>query len=175
MINMRTFKDTAGKVWAYSDKDLISIGRKNLPQKFQTDEKGDLIYNIIKSNQSVLDENKKRVMKVVETKTAIKIEQKDEDCTSRALEILTQEGKTEFSYTDEEIAAAKFEQDKNILIGQAETLLSANDYRQLKALSGLYSDAKKQAVFDYAENLRLVIREARKGNLLPLPTFEDAK
>lgn len=72
-------------------------------------------------------------------------------------------------FTDKELAEQKSEQDKQELIAQAQQLLSGNDYRQTKALLGLYTDEKKQSVLNYMESLREVIRQAREGVLIELP------
>ncbi len=73
-------------------------------------------------------------------------------------------------YTHEELAQKEFEQAKIVLITKAQSLLNKNDYRQTKAIGCMYSDEKKQAVLDYMEALREVIRQAELGNLTELPT-----
>jgi DNA polymerase elongation subunit (family B) len=67
-------------------------------------------------------------------------------------------------------AERKAERDKQELIAQSQQLLAANDYRQTKALLGLYTDEKKESVLNYMESLREVIRQAREGILTELPT-----
>lgn len=74
-------------------------------------------------------------------------------------------------FTKDELAAQKAEQAKNELMAEAQKLLDANDYRQTKAIGGMYSNDKKQAVLEYMEALREVIRQAQHGNLTSLPTL----
>lgn len=78
-------------------------------------------------------------------------------------------------FTKDELAAQKADQAKNELIAEAQKLLDANDYRQTKAIGGMYSDDKKQAVLEYMESLREVIRQAENGVLTELPEFNYKK
>ncbi len=73
-------------------------------------------------------------------------------------------------FTVDELAAQQAEQAKNELMSQAQQLLNDNDYRQTKAIGGMYSKEKKKAVLDYMEALREVYRQAELGNLTELPT-----
>ena len=72
--------------------------------------------------------------------------------------------------TTEELAAQEIEKTKVALIAQAQKLLSDNDYRQIKATLNLYTPEKAQAVFNYTQALREVIKHARNGILTDLPT-----
>lgn len=73
-------------------------------------------------------------------------------------------------FTTEELAAQEIEKTKVALIAQAQKLLSDNDYRQIKATLNLYTPEKAQAVFNYTQALREVIKQARNGILTDLPT-----
>lgn len=75
-------------------------------------------------------------------------------------------------YTADELSAQKTEQAKNELMAEAQRLLNDNDYKQTKAIGGMYSDNKKETVLNYMEALREVYRQAENGVLTELPTLE---
>jgi hypothetical protein len=75
-------------------------------------------------------------------------------------------------FTAEELAAQQADQAKNELMAEAQRLLDDNDYRQTKAIGGMYSDNKKETVLNYMEALREVYRQAENGVLTELPTLE---
>lgn len=77
---------------------------------------------------------------------------------------------TPFSCTSEELASQKLEQDKQTLIGQAQQLLNASDYRATVDKMESYTSEKQLAVKEYREALRELIRQAREGVLTELPT-----
>jgi hypothetical protein len=77
---------------------------------------------------------------------------------------------TPFSYTSKELAAQKLEQDKQLLMGQAQQLLNNSDYRVTVDKMESYTPEKQTAVKEYREALREVIRQAKEGVLTELPT-----
>lgn len=127
------------------------------------DNNGKLIFDIIE--ETSLPENAFIITakQHEEYLTALNSQLKDVILINRKIEIVDK-------FTDDELREQKLEQDKQTLITQAQQLLSNNDYRQTKALLGLYTDEKKDAVLSYMEALREVIREAKQGNLTDLPT-----
>ncbi len=71
---------------------------------------------------------------------------------------------------DNELSAQKLEQDKQLLMGQAQQLLNASDYRATVDKMESYTPEKQTAVKEYREALREVIRQAKEGVLIELPT-----
>jgi quinolinate synthase len=143
--------------------DVVEYVEETRTRKVQAkDENGNLLFDIIEvtplPNNAfvVLPEQHEEYL------TALNSQLKDIVLINGDIEIIDK-------FTDKELAEQKSEQDKQELIAQAQQLLSGNDYRQTKALLGLYTDEKKQSVLNYMESLREVIRQAREGVLIELP------
>lgn len=83
--------------------------------------------------------------------------------------IINDYGYIPFSYSDDELSEQAKAKEIELHIAQAKLLLSQNDYRQIKALLGLYTEDKRTAVLDYMEELRVVIRNAKQGIIIELP------
>lgn len=65
------------------------------------------------------------------------------------------------------------EQEKARLIDQAQKLLDDSDYRATTDKMESYTPEKQAAIKEYREALREVKRQAKCGNLLDLPLFEQ--
>lgn len=167
-MKMNLFKDEETQIYGYSDEDLINIGRNELMlnPKYKV-----TIVQDVKNDIDNIEVDADLKPHTYELKELIPFT--DKECCKKGFEIIASRGLKSFSYTKEELESQQVDQAKNELIAKAQILLNQNDYRQTKAIGGMYSDNKAKAVLEYMEALRKVIREAKLGNLTELPILDE--
>jgi hypothetical protein len=144
--------------------DVVEYVEETRTRKVQAkDENGNLLFDIIEvtplpNNSFVITPEQ-----YSEYRSAYNSQLKDIVLLGEVIQIVDK-------FTTEELAAQEIEKTKVALIAQAQKLLSDNDYRQIKATLNLYTPEKAQAVFNYTQALREVIKQARNGILTDLPT-----